>query len=294
MAVNAEFVSIGTSVHQGDTAAAPLFRANSSLIFGCTLLALIVGACVIGPLVDPGAVSQLGTPFQSPSLAHPFGTDDVGRDVFMRTLDGGRIDLSIAALGVAFSMCIGTLLGIAAGTSRLDALLMRLADAVVAFPFIVLVLMLVVIFSSKKIGPVPAGIPAIVIALVLTDWAWYARLARTQTVSLRSRDFVVAVNLLGFSRFRIATRHIVPSVLRINSAYAVGDLMLFMLSTAGLAFLGAGVEPPTPEWGAIMQEGQLYLQSAWWITIMPGLMLALTGVAVTVVADSLLVRAEGK
>jgi peptide/nickel transport system permease protein len=270
------------------------FRESRSLQFGSALLVLIAGACIVVPAIAGGAVDQIGTPFQAPSLAHPFGTDEVGRDVLLRTLAGGRIDLTIAVAGVALAVCVGTLVGITAGMSGrwIDAVMMRVVDAVVAFPFIVFVLLLVIVIGARSMGPIPTGIPAIFIALVATDWAWYARIARTQTVSLRSRDFVVAARLLGFSRWRIATRHVAPTVLRVSIAYAAGDLLLFMVGTAGLAFLGAGVEPPTPEWGSIMQEGEIYLQSAWWITIMPAIVLALTGLAVTLISDALLARLE--
>jgi peptide/nickel transport system permease protein len=271
-------------------------RRSPGLYVGIGIIAVLVILAIIVPIVDHNEINSPGTPFLSPSLHHLFGTDDIGRDVFVRTMDGARIDLAIAVVGVGFSLLLGTVLGVLAGISRvrwMDSILMRIVDALIAFPFIVLALVLVVILGpASTIGPLPAGLPAAFIALVAIDWAWYARLARTQTVSIRSREYVVAARLLGFSTSRIVRRHVVPSVIRINAAYAVGDAILFVIATASLAFLGAGVQPPTPEWGAIMFGGESYLQNAPWITLLPGFVLALTGLALALITDSLLDRRE--
>jgi peptide/nickel transport system permease protein len=274
----------------------PPARLSVASQMGIGIMALVILGAIIVPLIDPHGVSRFGTPFQPPSLHHLFGTDDIGRDVFVRTMDGARIDLGMAAAGVGFSLVIGTALGILAGVSKvrwIDSTLMRIVDALVAFPFIVLALVLVVILGpASTIGPLPAGCPAAFIALVAIDWAWYARLARTQTVSLRSREYVVAAQLLGFSTFRIIRWHLLPSVIRVNAAYAVGDAILFIVAIASLAFLGAGVQPPTPELGGLMFEGESYLQLAPWITLLPGAVLALTGLGLTLITDSLLSRRE--
>ncbi len=278
------------------TATKSLARPRRKLRFhegkvGAGLLAVVVVGVIVVPLVAAKSVDALGIPFQPPSLHHLFGTDDIGRDVFVRTMDGGRIDLILAFGGVALSVLIGTTYGTIAGMLRvrwLDAVLMRVVDAFIAFPFILLVLILVVIIGPRTVSPIPPGIPAIFIGLVATDWAWYARLARAQSLSLRDADFVVAGRLLGFSLFRLVRHHLMPSVIRVNIAYAVGDAIQFVITAASLAFLGAGVEPPTPEWGAIMYEGRAYLQTAWWITLLPGCVLALTGLALSMVADSAL------
>jgi peptide/nickel transport system permease protein len=279
-----------------DSRTRPLARAARRLRFnegkvGAWTLAVIVGLVLVVPFIASRSVYQLGVPFQPPSLDHLFGTDDIGRDVFVRTMAGGRIDLCLAFGGVALSVLIGTIYGTVAGMLRikwLDSVLMRIVDAFIAFPFILLVLVLVVVIGARTISPIPPGLPAIFIGLVATDWAWYARLARAQTLSLRDADFVVAGRLLGFSLFRLVRHHLMPSVIRVNIAYAVGDAIQFVITAASLAFLGAGVEPPTPEWGAIMYEGRAYLQTAWWITLLPGLVLAITGLALSMVADSAL------
>ena len=134
----------------------------------------------------------------------------------------------------------------------------------------------------------PAGLPATVIAFLLVGWAYYARLARAQTLALRRSDHVLAAEILGYSQGRIVVRHLAPGVARVTAAYAVGDAILAVVVIASLAFLGAGVQPPTPEWGNIMYEGRAFIATAWWITVAPGVMLALTGVALSLVADALL------
>ena len=263
-----------------------------ALAAGTGLLTLIILGAVIVPVVNHGAVYAIGRPLKPPSASHLFGTDEVGRDIFARAMAGARLDLGIAVAGVAASLLIGTLVGILAGLSRrawLDGALMRVVDAFIAFPFLVLVLLIVVLLGpGRSFWFLPAGVPATVIALVATDWAWYARLGRGQTLALRERDYVVASRLLGFSTLTIIRRELAPAVIRVNAAYAVGDAILFVAATASLSFLGAGVQAPTPEWGAMMLEGQPYLQVAWWITLLPGALLALTGVGFSLIADGLL------
>jgi peptide/nickel transport system permease protein len=263
------------------------------LVVGGTLLTVIVVLCVVLPYVwrySPDALAAL--PFQAPSWSHPFGTDDVGRDVFVRAFAAGRIDLAVAATGVAVSLAIGTLLGISAGIARrrwLDMVVMRIVDSVTAFPFLILALMLVVIIGpDRQIAFLPPGLPATVVAICSIGWAWYTRLARGQTLALRNADYIEAARMLGFSTPRIVARHIAPRVLRVAAAYAVADMILVVVIVASLSFVGAGVQPPTPEWGSMMLEGRIYLQSAWWITVLPGALLAVTAVALSLVADSLL------
>jgi peptide/nickel transport system permease protein len=267
--------------------------ARLSLVLGLTLLAGVAAACVVVPLVWPYAPDRLVTlPNQAPSWSHPFGTDAVGRDVFVRTFAGGRIDLIVVAIVQCVSLAIGTTYGILSGSTRrrwIDTTLMRIVDALIAFPFTILILALfVVIGPDKTIGPIPAGLPATVIALLIGGWTYYARLARSQTLALRDRDFIAAANILGYSRPRIVVRHFAPSVIRVNAAYAVGDSIVVVVVLASLSFLGAGVQQPTPEWGNIMFEGRALLQSAWWITVAPGALLLLTGLALSLVADRLL------
>jgi peptide/nickel transport system permease protein len=262
---------------------------------GLGLLTLILGACLLIPIVLSLNGDQIvATPYQAPSASHPFGTDTIGRDLFARVLIGGRLDFLLAFVAVVVSSAIGAVIGVIAGASPsgwVDMALMRVVDAVIAFPFLVLVLVLVVIIGpTRTLGPLPAGAPAVLGGIILGNWAFYARLARGQTLALRERDYIVAARTLGLSRQRIVLLHLLPGTIGVIAAYAVGDVILSMITIASLSFVGVGVQPPAPEWGAIMFDGRAVLQSAWWIAVSPGLFLAFTGLGLSLVADAILQR----
>ena len=230
------------------------------LVGGSALLAAVVLDDLCPDLRPNGADALVGLPFQHPSLSYPFGTDDVGRDVFVRTFSGGRLDLAIAFIVVGSSLTIGTLLGVITATTPaawLDRMLVRLIDALIAFPFLILVLALIVVIGlESSFWVFPAGVPAIIVAMIVVDWTIYARLARSEALTLSQRDFVMAARLLGYRQSRIVLRHVLPGVVRVTAAYAVADVVLIVIVTASLSFLGVGVQPPTPEWGSIMYEGR--------------------------------------
>lgn len=270
-----------------------LVGAHVSRLVGIVLFGVIVALCVLVPVLSPYSPNDfVNMPFMAPSWAHPFGTDSVGRDIFVRTFAGGSVDLIAAAFTTGFAVIVGTTLGTLAGATKhrwVDAVLMRIVDAVIAFPLIILLLALVVaVGSDRPWGLAPAGLPAALIALMCVQWAVYARLARGQALALRNADFVIASRVAGLNPLSIVMRHITPGVSRITLAYAIGDVVLVVVILASLPFLGAGVQPPAPEWGSIMYEGRGFLRNAWWITVMPGAVLALTGLALSFVADSLL------
>lgn len=260
---------------------------------GIAILAVVVGSCVFVPFLLPHGPDQIvAVPYQAPSLSHPFGTDGVGRDLLTRILVGGRLDFLAALVTVTASMAIGTGVGVLAGGSTqrwVDSVLMRLVDAVIAFPFLVLVLVLVVVLGPERsFGPLPAGAPAVIGGMILGNWAFYARIARGQTLALRNRDYIVAARMLGLSRSRIVLRHLLPGTTGIVMAYAVSDVILTMITVASLSFVGVGVQPPAPEWGAIMFDGRAVLQTAWWIAVIPGIFLAVTGLGLSLLADGML------
>lgn len=264
-------------------------RAPAAMISGAFLIVLYA-ACFLVPVFLPESSASGDLPFLSPSAAHLFGTDSFGRDVFVRTFAAGRLDITVAVLAVAFSMFLGTLVGSFSATSHrvVDSMIMRAVDALIAFPYLVTILLLVVIVGpNAQIGPTPRGLTAVLVALLALGWTFYARIARGQALSIRNRDYVVAASVLGYSRWRILFRHVVPGVLRVVIAYAVSDAIVTMGALASFAFLGVGVQPPIAEWGAIMYEGRAYMQSAWWIAVFPGVLLTLTGLALSVLADSL-------
>lgn len=260
---------------------------------GLLLLSTVVLACILIPFIDqtdPNAFVAL--PFQAPSSHHLFGTDSFGRDVFVRVLRGGRLDLVIASIALVLSYLIGTFVGIVAGSSTakwIDPVIMRIVDAVVAFPFIVLTLaILAVIGRDWSLPLLPPGAGGIILSVILIDWTVYARLARSQTLSLRDRDYVVAARTLGYSSTRIVFRHLLPGVGRTTASYAIADVILIIIWTASLSFLGVGIQTPTSDWGSMMFEGRAVMSTAWWITMIPGVMIVLTGLALSAVGDSLL------
>jgi peptide/nickel transport system permease protein len=270
-------------------------RRRPALIAGSSMLAIVVAASFAVPALWPYSDDALvANPLQSPSFAHPFGTDELGRDVFVRVMAGGQLDLLIAVLAVSVAAAIGALVGTMAGLSPgwVDTVLMRLTDALIAFPFIVLVVAIATVFgTTQSWGPLPAGFPAVVFAVVVIDWAVYARISRAQTLSLRNRDFILAARTLGYSKFRVLVRHVWPNLVGAVGGYMVTDAVIVILVTAGLPFLGAGIQPPVPEWGEIMQEGSSVLGNAWWVTVCPGAVLAFTAIGLSLVADGLINQA---
>jgi peptide/nickel transport system permease protein len=259
---------------------------------GIGLVVAVALACLVIPLLDhadPNAF--VAPPLQPPSAEHPFGTDTVGRDVFIRVFTAGRLDIALAALGVIVPFIVGTVVGTMVGAARrrgVDAVVMRLTDGVIAFPFVVLILVIVlVVGANTEIWPLPAGSVSILAAVWLTDWTFYARLARSRTHVLRDEDFVAAGRLMGFSPFRIVTRHLLPSVWPATATYAVSDALFMVSLIAGLPFLGAGIQPPTPEWGSIMYEGRGVIEQAWWISMTTVGVVLVIGTGVMMVVDSL-------
>ena len=266
---------------------------RTELACGLTLLGVLLAAFVIVPVFssyDPTAF--VGSPNEAPSGEHLFGTDSLGRDLFVRCFAAGRTDALIAFFGVGISLVIGTALGVAVGLVRnraVEAVALRLMDAVIAIPFVILVLALVMIVGrDTSILGLPPGVPTVILAIALITWAPYARLARAQTVVLRDREFVLAARTLGYSRRRITIRHIAPNVLGTALTHAAGEALLVIIATASLAFLGAGVQEPTPELGTMIYQGKDFLETAWWQSITPGAIIVLLGFAITLVADALI------
>lgn len=218
---------------------------------------------------------------QPPSAAHYFGTDNFGRDVFARVVYGARLDLEIGFFAMLISAVFGTAVGIAAGYfgGKVDAVIMRILDVFIAFPTMVLAIAIVAILGS--------GVKNLFLAIWLVGWREYTRLVRSDVLVVRSSEYVEAAKSLGYSDLRIMFRHIFPNVASTVLVYAVSDIMMCMLMGASMSFLGLGVPTPTPEWGAIISEGKNYMMTAWWIVTFPGIMLALTGISISVAGQKL-------
>lgn len=218
---------------------------------------------------------------QSPSAHHFFGTDNLGRDVFARVVHGARVDLLIGIFAMLVPAVIGTLIGLLAGYygGKIDGLVMRILDLFTAFPLMVMVIAIVAILGS--------GIKNLFIAIWLIGWREYAKLVRSEVLSVKNSEYVAAAKTLGCSDGRILFRHVLPNVINSAFAYAISDIMLCMLMGASLSFLGLGVPTPTPEWGAIISEGKNFLTTAWWMTVFPGIILAITGISISIVGEEI-------
>ncbi|MGE0242203.1 MAG: ABC transporter permease, partial [Parvibaculaceae bacterium] len=224
------------------------FRRNRNLHIGLVLLAILVLASVIGPLVvphDPVAIDFAAT-LQPPSLAHPFGTDDLGRDVLARVIAAARVDLEVVAICVLLPFLIGSAVGLVSGYfgGWLDLVLMRFVDILWAFPFYVLVISIV-----GALGP---SVGNMYLAFTLVVWISFARIVRGEVLLAKQLDYVKAVKVLGYSHARIMFRHILPNVITPAIVFMMADVVLTILAVTTLGFLGLGIQPPTPEWGVMI------------------------------------------
>jgi peptide/nickel transport system permease protein len=247
-------------------------------LLGCwLLLALLAG--VIAPY-DPDA-HDLRSFLQPPSLAHPFGTDNYGRDVFSRVIHGARVDLQMGIMGVVWPFLLGTLLGSLAGYfgGVADTGIMRLVDITLAFPFLVLMITIIAV-----LGP---GLTSFYIAMALVGWVSYARLVRAQILVLKSSEFILAARNLGYGPLRIIFRHLLPNALVPSLVFSMSDVVLVILAGSSISYLGLGVQPPTAEWGVMIAEGQNFMTTAWWITAFPGLAIVFLALGFSLLADGL-------
>jgi peptide/nickel transport system permease protein len=261
-----------------------------ALIIGAIGLAAIVTLALVGPLVAPYNPTQqsLHDTLGPPGQLHMFGTDNYGRDIFSRVLFAIGIDLQIGLIGVLLPWIIGVLLGLLAGFigGMADIVIMRVLDTVTAFPFLVLVIGIIAI-----LGP---GLVNMYVGLTLVGWTAYARIVRGEVLVLRQLDFVTAMRNLGYSEWRIMTRHVLPNVISPAIIFAMSDIVLTILATTSLSFLGLGVQPPTPELGSMIAEGRSYITTAWWMVTLPGVTIVVIGMALSMFGDGLadLLRAE--
>lgn len=255
------------------------------------LAILLIGALasVIVPIVDHVDPNAVGIPALPPSSAHPFGTDTLGRDVFVRVFMAIRLDLALTLISVALAMTAGVTVGLVVATlpKPLRELASRAIEAFIAIPYLVLALAVAAMFGSRQvIAGAPPGAAGVVIALLLVGWVPFANITIAQTLSLRSRESIVAARVLGYSHPRILLRHVAPFVMSANVSYAAALAVLNISALAGLALLGVGVQQPTPELGLMIQQGIALLPTAPWIALIPGAVLVLLGIGFGLIADS--------
>ena len=256
---------------------------NATFFAGLALLVLALLGGLLAPLIapyDPNEI-DLAQKLDPPSLAHLFGTDTFGRDIFSRVLYAIRLDLVVVFVVTYVPLVIGMILGAYAGYRGrwLDSLVMRIVDAVIAFPFLVLMIAIVAIAG--------AGLKGFFIGAIVVGWALYARLTRGEMLVLREQDFMLAGRSLGYSTTRIVFRHGMPNLLRSNLVFSAADLVLNLLLLASLSYLGLGVQPPTAELGSMVAEGQSVLRQAWWVATLPGIVIVCLGISFSMIGDGL-------
>jgi len=244
---------------------------------------LIVLIALFAPLLTPYSPTQpdLNSVLQSPSWRHPFGTDQLGQDVYTRVLFAARVDLQIGFFGVTIPLIIGTVAGLFAGYYGrwLDTVIGRLIDVFTAFPFLILVIAIV-----AMLGP---GLRNIYIAITIVSWVAYARIIRGETLSAKRREYVLASRALGYSGPRIMFRHLLPNVIAPAFVFAMSDFVLDIVAGASLGFFGLGVQPPQPEWGVMIADGQNFITTATWLVFFPGLAIVIVGFFFSLLGDGL-------
>jgi peptide/nickel transport system permease protein len=260
------------------------FARNRLALAGLGIVLVLVAVAALAPWIAPYSptVGDLGQDrLLSPSASHVLGTDDQGRDILSRLIHGSRITLYVVALVAVLAAPIGLLVGTVAGYAGgwLEALLMRVTDIFLAFPRLILALAFV-----AALGP---GIENAVIAIAITSWPPYARIARAETLTIRQADYISAVKLLGASPVRIVLRHIVPLCLSSVIVRVTLDMAGIILTAAGLGFLGLGAQPPMPEWGAMIAGGRAYVLDQWWVAAAPGAAIFVVSLAFNLLGDGL-------
>jgi peptide/nickel transport system permease protein len=254
------------------------------LIIGLVLLAIAILAVTFAPLITSAAPNQIDVlnPLAPPlTPGHLLGTDQFGRDVWSRILYGGRIDLAIAFGATSVTLVGGTIIGLVAGYfgGKVDNVLMRIVDLFFAFPFLVLIIAIIAMLGPSLFN--------IFLVIWIVSWVAYARIMRAQVIVAKKQQYVLAARALGYSRTRVMLRHILPNTASAVIIFSMVDAIGNIILAASLGFLGLGVQPPTPEWGTMISDGQNYITTAWWLTLFPGLAIVFVGVAFSLIGDGL-------
>ncbi|HLI50797.1 MAG TPA: nickel transporter permease [Thermomicrobiaceae bacterium] len=258
-------------------------RANRLAVVGAVIIGILIFFAIFGPLVAPEnpIAMNLVNQFQPPSLAHPFGTDDFGRDILSRVIYGARLSLEVGIVAVVISGVIGSVVGLVAGYfgGWVDMVSQRIIDVMLAFPGLLLALAIVAVLGPSLIN--------VIIAVGIGSIPGYARLMRGEVLSLREKEYVEAVRAVGATDRRILFHHILPNALSPIIVLASLGIAGAILSAAALSFIGMGAQPPSPEWGAMLSAGRQYLRDDWWIATFPGIAISLTVLGFNVLGDGL-------
>jgi peptide/nickel transport system permease protein len=256
---------------------------------GLAIVGTYVLIAVFAPLLapyDPLAIEPVNK-LASPSAGHWLGTDELGRDVLSRLIYAARVDLLIGFLGALLPMVLGTILGALAGFfgGWVDTIVMRTADVFQAFPAYILIIVLV--FAMGQ------GARSILVAFTVLAWVIYARIIRGEILRVRDLDYVHAARVAGLSKLRILAVHVLPNSINQTLVYLPSDIVFATLALAAFSFLGLGIPPPTPEWGAMIAEGQPFIRSNWWLATVPGLVIVVLGLGISLIGEGLEERLHG-
>ena len=256
---------------------------NKSAMIGFCLLVIIVALCLLAPLIAPqGFNSQnLLEKFQQPSWKHLCGTDNLGRDVFARILYGGRISLLIGFASTVFSAIVGVIIGLFAGFygGRIDNFAMRLLDIIMSIPSILLAITIAAALGT--------GVNSAIIAIGVASIPIFARLTRAPIIQVKNEEYIEAARAINASKLRIMLRHLLPNILSPLIVQTTVNVAMSILLAAGLSFLGMGVQPPNPEWGAIITSAKVYIIDHSYMVTMPGIAISLTVIALNLFGDGL-------
>lgn len=278
----------------------PLPESRSRLALALRRPGFLMGAAIIGLSTLLALFPWLFAPYdpnfidytavgQPPSAAHPFGTDMLGRDALSRVIWAYRINMQMAILATVFALLIGVTVGALVGYYRgvADMVFGRFVDAIITFPFLVLVIAVVAV-----LGP---GLINMYIAITLVGWVYYARLMRAEVIGQMGNDYAAAGLVMGYSDRRIIFRHLLPNAITPVIVYWMTDMALAILLGSSLGYLGLGAQPPQSEWGVLIAEGRNFITTAWWLSLMPGIAIVLTGLGFSLLGDAMadLLRPRG-
>ena len=266
------------------------FAKNRLAVAGLVVFSLIALAVLLADLspYDPDR-TNVRARFAPPSLEHPFGTDDLGRDTLTRVLYGGRVSLLVGLLAMSVSVAIGTVIGALAGYFKgwADSLLMRLTDLFLSLPSLFVLIVLSTLLLDTPFARAYGGMLMIVAIIGSLSWMVVARIVRSSFLSIRERDFVEAARASGAGHLRLMARHILPNALGPIFVQATLQVAVAIIAESGLSYLGFGIQPPTATWGNMLKDAQTYLTRYPWLAVFPGLMIFLTVMSVNTIGDGL-------
>jgi oligopeptide transport system permease protein len=258
-------------------------KRNRLAVAGGVTLLLLAAACLLGPLLSPFSYAEqnLDNAFAPPGSGHWLGTDQLGRDLLVRVLQGGRISLGVGLCATFVALTIGVVYGAVAGYlgGRTDAVMMRLVDIIYALPFTIFVILLMVFLGRN--------IVLLFVAIGAVEWLTMARIVRGQIMSLKKMEFIEAAQSLGYSHARIIFRHLLPNALGPIIVYTTLTIPAVMLLEAFLSFLGLGVQPPMSSWGTLIKDGAEKMEEYWWLLVFPGALFSLTLFSLNFLGDGL-------